>query len=174
MRTLVKKMTKPGLIKLRMVVGALFMAVAMIIVPVGIIYLDITLLANPYVLGVVIIAMLMFAAVGFFGYIYPYKTYLKMPEVLAETDGEFLYIHTKNEAKIPVAALADSIMYVDLPFIYQKEFLSDFIIHIFSEEYGTVTLDVPDYGTYKMRFVSQATKTGDNLIRFIREANNIV
>ena len=97
-----------------------------------------------------------------------------MPEVLAETDGEFLYIHTKNEAKIPVAALADSVMYVDLPFIYQKEFLSDFIIHIFSEEYGTVTLDVPDYGTYKMRFVSQATKTGDNLIRFIREANNIV
>ena len=130
---------------------------------------DPSLLLDPYVLGVMLIGMLAFGLGAYFLFVRPCFFYRKMPDVLAETDGEYLYIHGKKEAKIPLSKLESATVYVQLPYIYQKEFLSEFIIHIFSEYYGTVILEIPGYGNFKMRFVSNAEESGDNLIRFIRE-----
>lgn len=169
MRILVRKMSSLGLLKVELIIGTLIMAAAVIGLPVGIALTDVTLMLNPYVLGVIGVGMLLFGLVGYFIFIRPYILYRKLPAVQAETDGEFLYIHSKKEAKIPLSKLESATVYVDLPYIYQKEFLSEFIIHIFSEYYGTVILELPGYGNFKMRFVANAEETGDNLIRFIRE-----
>ena len=163
-----------GLLKIELVIGALIMAVAVIGLPAGIMAIDIALMANPYVVGVVIIGILMFASVGFFGFIRPYILYRKLPDVQAETDGEFLYIHAKKEAKIPLSSLSDAYVRVELPYLLQKEFLAEFIIHLFSEEYGNVVLEIPGKGSYRMRFVSHAKDAANELRYFIDVANNNV
>ena len=50
--------------------------------------------------------------------------------------------------------------------------LREFIIHIFSEEYGTVVLEVPGHGTYKMRYVSRARASANELTRFLNIVMN--
>ena len=173
MKILISKMKSLGLLKFELIIGTIIMAAAIIGLPIGIGSVDIALLANPYVLGTIAIAMLLFGLVGYTIFVRPYLLYRKLPAVLAETDGEFLYIHGKKEAKIPLSALEEATVYVQLPYILQKEFISEFIIHIFSEEYGTIVLDVPNYGSYKMRFVSHARETADKFIRFVSAENNI-
>ena len=169
MQVLVRKMRGLGLLKLEFAIGTVIMAAAVIGLPAGIAWVDYTLLLNPYVLGVIFAGMLFFASVAYFLFIRPYFIYRSMPEVLVETDGEFIYIHTKKEAKIPLSDIELATVYVDLPFIYQKEFLVEIIIHLFSEEYGTVTLELPGHGNFKMRFVANAEDTGDSLIRFFND-----
>ena len=169
MKILAKKMSSLGLLKLEMALGTATMGAAVIILPAGIAWIDYTLLLNPYVLGVILLGMLLFASVAYFLFIRPYFIYRSMPEVLVETDGEFLYIHAKKEAKIPLSDIELATVYVDLPFIYQKEFITEIIIHLFSEEYGTVTLELPGHGNFKMRFVSNAEETGDSLIGFFKD-----
>ena len=172
MKVLVKKMSKLRLLKFELIGGSILMLAAMIAMPVGILSLDPTLLENSYVLGTVLVSMGLFALVGFFLFIRPYLVYRKVPLVQAEADEEFLYIHGKKEAKIPLASLSEATARVELPYLYQKEFLREFIIHMFSEEYGDVVLEIPGYGTYKMRFVSYANVAANDFIRFIDEEMN--
>ena len=172
MRTLVKKMSKLGLLKVELVVGTLIMAAAMLGLPIGILAADPALMANPYILGVVAIGMLFFGLVGYFCFIRPYVLYRKLPSVQAETDGEYLYIHTKKEAKIPLSALSSATVYTHLPFLYQKEFLREFLIHIFSDEYGDIVLEIPGYGKYKMRFVAHVKEEANALHYFLQGVMN--
>ena len=169
MKPLVKKMSKLGLLKAELIVGTVIMAAAMLILPIGVMSVDVELMANPYVLGVVLIGMLMFGLVGYFIFIRPYLQYRKLPAVLAATDGEFLYIHTKKKGMIPLAELSEATVRVQLPFLLQKEFAEEIVIHLFSEMYGTVILEIPGHGTYKMHFVSHARDTADELIRFLQD-----
>ena len=171
MRVLIRKMKGLGLLKLELVIGALIMAAAMIGLPAGIMSIDIALMANPYVVGVVFIGILMFASVGFFCFVRPYILYRKLPDVQAETDSEFLYIHAKKEAKIPLSELSGAYVRIELPYLLQKEFLAEFIIHLFSEEYGNVVLEIPGKGSYKMRFVSHAKAAANELACFIDTVN---
>lgn len=172
MKTLVEKISNPILLKIKLIVGAVLMAAAVIVPPVGIFVTDKKLLADPSVLGVVAIGMLFFGLVGVFGFIRPYRLYNKLPAVLAETDGEFLYIHANKEAKIPLAELTEAHADITLPHMFEKDFLRELLIHIFTEEYGDITLDLSEYGTYKMRFVSHVQATTNELIRFLDEAMN--
>ena len=71
MRVLIRKMNGLGLLKLELIIGTLIMAAAVIGLPAGIMSIDIALMANPYVVGVVIIGILMFASVGFFCFVRP-------------------------------------------------------------------------------------------------------
>ena len=151
---------------------AIVMALAMIALPAGIIATDPSLILNPYVLGVVVIGMLMFGSFAYFLFIRPYFIYRKSPEVLAESDGEYLYVYGKKQAKIPLSALEGAVITFQLPFVYSNEFLAVLIIHLFSENYGDLILDVPKYGSYKMRFVANVQTSANQLTHFIYEATN--
>jgi hypothetical protein len=159
MNVLVRKMKSFGILKVQMIIGAIVMIVALIALPVSIIAVDFSLLLNPYLLGVVLIGMLMFGAFAYFLFIRPYLTYQKSPDVLAETDGEYIYLHGRKEAKIPIADFDGAMITYTLPFLYSSEFLAMLIIHLSSEKYGDVDLDVPGHGSYKLHFVSNAKET---------------
>ncbi len=172
MRILVTKMKSFGILRAQLIIGALVMLAAMIMLPVGIMQVDPSMLLNPYVLGVVIIGMLMFGLFAYFLFIRPYFIYRKSPDVLAETDGEYLYLYGKKQAKIPLSELEGASVLVSLPFLYSKEFIAVLMIHLFSEQYGDLTLDVPGYGSYKLRFVSNVRETADELLSFLNESVN--
>lgn len=172
MRILVTKMKSFGILRAQLIIGALVMLAAMIMLPVGIMQVDPSMLLNPYVLGVVIIGMLMFGLFAYFLFIRPYFIYRKSPDVLAETDGEYLYVYGKKQAKIPLSELEGASVFVSLPFLYSKELIAVLMIHLFSEQYGDLTLDVPGYGSYKLRFVSNVRETADELLTFLNESVN--
>lgn len=171
MNILVKKMSSFGILKVQMILGAIVMVAAMIVLPVGIAVGDASLLLNPYVLGVVIIGMLMFGSFAYFLFIRPYFIYRKSPEVLVETDGEYVYVYGNKEAKIPLSAFAGAVVTYHLPFIYSNELIAVLIVHLFSEEYGDLSLDVPGYGSYRLRFVAKVKETADELMTFLCNAD---
>ena len=172
MKVLVKKMTKFGLLKLEIVIGIIIMALAIIGLPLGLLLTNPATLAEPMTWGVLLPGMLFFAFAGYLCFVRPYVLYRKFPEVQAETDGEFLYIHANKEATIPLSLITEASVRVELPYLLQKEFLREFILHLFSEQYGNVVLDVEGYGTFRMRFVPHAQDTADELIHFINQAIN--
>ena len=90
---------------------------------------------------------------------------------MAETDGEYLYIHTKKEAKIPLSEIEMATVYVDLPYslVNKEVLLYNLIVHLGSENYGTVILELPGHGNYKMRFAANAEDAGDELIDFFND-----
>jgi hypothetical protein len=144
----------------------------MIALPVSIAVWDASLLLNPYLLGVVLVGMLMFAL---FAYLFarPYLLYRKSPSILVETDGEFLYIHGKKEAKIPLSGLDGASTFVHLPFLFSNEFIGALLTYLVSEKYGDIDLDIPGYGGYKLRFVANVQQTADSLLGFMNCALNM-
>ena len=171
MKVLIKKMSSFGILKAQMIFGAIVMAAVVIALPASIATTDASLLLNPYVLGVVVVGMLVFAALAYFLFIRPYFTYRKSPEVLAETDGEYLYIYGKKQAKIPISDLDGAVVTFHLPFIYSKELVAVLLTYLFSDKYGDLSLDVPSYGSYRLCFVSDVKATADELITFLNSGN---
>ena len=169
MKTLVKKMSSFGILKAQMILGAVVMVAAMIALPAAIIVEDPSLILNPYLLGVVLIGMLMFGSFAYFLFIRPYFLYRKSPEVLVETDGEYLYIHGIKEAKILLSEISEAMVFVKLPYIYSNEFVSVLLIHLFSEKYGDLVLEIPGHGNYKLRFVSNVQSAANELTRFMED-----
>ena len=172
MKTLVTKMNKLGLLKFVLITYAVIMIALALAMPITILILDVTLFANPTVIGMCLIAVLFFGGLGYLTFIRPYVIYRKLPEVLAETDGEFLYIHGKKEAKIPLSDISNVTVYTHLPYILQQGFLREFIIHIFSSNYGDIELDIPGYGDYKLPFVANVADVSDEVIKFLDENGN--
>jgi hypothetical protein len=172
MNILVEKMGKLGLLRFEIIFYAIIMTGLALAMPVTMLVVDVTSLANPTVLGLSLIFMLIFGLAEYFVCIRPYVLYRKLPQVQAETDGEFLYIHGKKEAKIPLANLLDANVYAHVPYICQPGFLREFIVHIFSYKYGDVILEVPDYGEFKMRFVANAEDVAYGLSAFILQTTN--
>jgi hypothetical protein len=169
MKILVKKMSKFGILTAQMIFGAVVMIAAMACLPIALLTSeDPSLLLNPYILGVIIITMVIFGLFAYFLFIRPYFTYRKSPEVLMETDGEYVYIHGKKEAKIPLSDFEGAMVTYHLPFIYSKEFIAVLVTHLFSEKYGDLSLDIPKYGSYKLHFVSNVMETADTLTTFLR------
>lgn len=171
MRVFVRKMSSMGLLKFRLIISSVLMTAAMIVPPVGIAFIDITILSNPYVWLVFAGVILFFGAIEYFFCIRPFLIYRSLPDVLAETDGEYLYIHTKKEAKIPLSEIDMATVYVDLPYslVNKEVLLLDFVAHLGSENYGTVILELPGHGNYKMRFAAEAEDAGDELIGFFKD-----
>ena len=172
MRTLVKKTAKGGFLKLEAILGASFMGLAMLALPIGIISFDASLMTNPFVFGVVAVGMLFFGLIGYFSFIHKYLLYRKTPAVQAECDEEFLYIHTKREAKIPLSALTEATVSVHMPFLLQKDFWREIVSHLLSEEYGDIAVDIAGFGSFKMRFVSYVNDTANELLGFFNYVLN--
>ena len=169
MKVLVSKMEKLGLLKAVLIYYAIIYIALALALPVTIAVLDVTLFANPTILGMCIIAVLFFGTIGYFTFIRPYIVYQKLPQVLAESDGEFVYFHGKKERKISLNDLSYCYMDVNVPHIFQHGFLREFIIHKFSSNYGSIILNVPNHGTVKMQFVANAEDIGRELINYINE-----
>ena len=137
MKILVKKMSSFGILKAQMIFGAVVMIAAMACLPVAILTSGgPSLLLNPYVLGVVIITMAIFALFAYFLFMRPCFMYRKLPEVLMETDGKYVYIHGKKQAKIPLSDFEGAVVTYHLPFIYSKELIAVLLTHLFSENYA--------------------------------------
>ena len=169
MKTLVTKMEKLGLLRFVLIYYAIIYIALALAFPVTILILDPSLFLNPTILIMAIVAVLFFGTIGSFTFIRPYIVYKKLPEVLAESDGEFVYFHGTKEAKISLADLSECYLDVDVPQIFQHGFLREFIIHKFSSNYGTIVLDVPSYGTVKLQFVANAQDVARELLDYINE-----
>ena len=170
MRILVKKMRSLGILKLQMLIGAIVMAAVVILLPASMMMEDVSLMLNPYVFGVVVIGMLMFGSFAYFLFMRPYFLYRKSPDVLAETDGEYLYLHGKKEAKIPLSDIEEATVSVNLPYLYSKELIAVLLIHLFSEQYGDLIVEIPGHGSYKLRFVSNVPAAAQELTHFMEDA----
>lgn len=169
MNILVKKMENLGLLRFVLIYYSIIYILLAFALPVTVFILDPTLLLNPTVLCMAIISFLFFGLIGYFAFIRPYIVYKKLPSVLAETDGEYVYFHGKKEAKISLNDLSYCYMDVSVPQIFHPGFIREFIIHKFSSNYGTIVLNVPNHGTIKMPFVANAEDVGRELINYINE-----
>lgn len=168
MRILVKKMSKFGILTAQLVFGAIVMLASMVALPIAILTAeDPSLLLEPSVLGICIATAIIFALLAYFLFIRPFFIYRKSPEVLMETDGEFVYIYGQKQAKIAVADFEGSVITYHLPFIYSKEGIATLLTHLVSEEYGDLIIDTPNHGSYKLRFVSSVMETADELTKYL-------
>ena len=172
MKTIVTKMEKLGLLKFVNIFYGVIMIALALVIPVTVMVLDITLMTNPTVILLSVIDVLFFGSLGFLTFIRPFAVYRKLPKVLVETDGEFLYVHGKKEAVIPLKEIEYAEVNVNVPYLFQPGFLREFIIHTFSSNYGTVYLEVENFGKFKMPFVANAEDVANQLIGFIREQIN--
>ena len=169
MKVLVRKMEKLGLLRFVLIYYAVIYIALALVLPVTIIILDPSLLLNPTILGIVIIAVLFFGTIGYFSFIRPYLVYKKLPAVLAESDGEFVYFHGKKEAKISLIDLSYCYMDVNVPHVFEHGFIREIIIHKFSSNYGSIILEVPNHGTIKLQFVANAEEVSKELLDYINQ-----
>jgi hypothetical protein len=169
MKVLVSKMENLGFLKVSLIFYCVLTVLLALVLPVTICVIDITLMANPVILGLIIGVIVVYGLPGYFYFAHPFVVYHKLPKVLAETDGEFVYFHGKKEAKISLNDLSYCYMDVDVPRIFHPGFLREFIIHKFSSDYGSITLNVPNHGTVKMQFVANAEEVGKELLNYINE-----
>ena len=166
MNVLVKKMSSLKLLKVELILGTIFSAIAMIAIPISIFCLAPELLREPLAWAIVLGVVLFFGSVGYFIFVSPYRLYLRLPEVQAEYDDEFLYIHSKKEAKIPLAELTYVNITAELPFLLHGSFWREILIHLCSDEYGRIDLDIDGFGSYKLYFVPHAEDMESELFRF--------
>ena len=166
MKVLVRKMSSLKILKLELIGGAIFFAIVMLGLPIGLFCVAPMLLTEPLAWAIVLCGMLFFGLVGYGLFVRPYRLYLRLPEVQAEYDDEFLYIHGKKEAKIPLAEITYVNIAAELPFLLHESFLREILIHFCSDEYGRIDLDIDGFGSYKLYFVPHAKRMEDELLRF--------
>ena len=166
MKTLVRKMGNLKLLKVELIGGTIFSAISIIGLPVGLFCVAPMLLTEPLAWVIVLGGMLFFGLVGYGLFVPPYRLYLKLPEIQAEYDDEFLYIHSKKEAKIPLAEITYVHITAELPFLLHESFLREILIHFCSDEYGRIDLDIDGFGSYKLYFVHHAKDMEGELFRF--------
>ena len=172
MNVLIRKMSSLKLLKVELIFGIIFSAVAMIGIPISIFCLAPDLLKEPLAWGIALGIMLFFGLVGYGLFVHPYRLYLKLPDVQMEYDDEFLYIHSKKEAKIPLAEITYVQITAELPFLLHESFLREILIHLCSDEYGRIDLDIDGFGSYKLYFVPYAEDKEGELLRFFNGVMN--
>ena len=168
MIAIARKTSQTSLFVLDLIIGMIMMAAAVVVAPAGLFYLDSSLFEDMTFTAIIFAISFIFALVGYFMFVRPYLIYRKMPEIQAETDGEYLYIHSKTEAKIPLCAMEDAEIDTDTPNYVGREF----IIHMLSERYGNVIIDVPQYGKYKLYYVANAQNVASEIISLVEEKIN--
>lgn len=172
MKTLVRKMGSLKLLKVELIGGSIFFAIAMLGLPISLFCVAPALLTEPLAWVIVLAGALFFGMVGYFLFVRPYCLYLKLPEILAEYDDEFLYIHSKKEAKIPLSEITYVHITAELPFLLHESFLREILIHFCSDEYGRIDLDIDGFGSYKLYFVPHAEDMESELLGFFEGVMN--
>lgn len=155
MEALAVKTKKGTIIVIEMILGIIVMGAIFVGFPIYVFSIDAELIKNLFIWLLVLGVMLFFGSIGVLSFLRPYLRFRNLPEVQAETDGTYLYIHSKKEAKIPLSDMKDAEVDAETPLILSKEFM----VHLISEEYGTVIIKVPNYGKYKLYFIANAKET---------------
>ena len=168
MKLIAKKTKHFSMFVMELIFGMVMTLGLVVVLPLSLLFLDITLFANLTFTVVILAIMLIFGLIAFFGFIRPYFIYRKMPEVQAETDGEYLYIHSNKEAKIPLAEMENTYVEADIPSLVTNQFF----IHLLSERYGNVIIEVPNYGTYKLYYVAYAEEVSRTIVKIIEDKIN--
>ena len=166
MNVLVRKMSSLKLLKVELVLGTIFSVIAMIGIPISIFCVAPILLGEPLAWVIAFGVMLFFGLVGYGLFVHPFRLYLKLPDVQLEYDDKFLYIHSKKEAKIPLADLTYVQITAELPFLLHGGFWREILIHLCSDEYGKTRLDIDGFGSYKLYFVPHAKDMEGELLGF--------
>ena len=172
MNVLVRKMSSLKLLKVELILGTIFSVIAMIGIPISIFCIAPDLLREPLAWEIVLGILLFFGLVGYGLFVHPYRLYLKLPDVQLEYDDEFLYIHSKKEAKIPLADLTYVHITAELPFLLHESFLREMLIHLCSDEYGRIDLDIDGFGSYKLYFIPHAKEMEGELLGFFNDVMN--
>ena len=172
MNALVIKMSSLKLLKVELILGTVFSLLAMIGIPISIFCVAPDLLREPLAWGIAFGVVFFFGLVGYGLFVRPYRLYLKLPDVQLEYDDEFLYIHSKKEAKIPLAELTYVNITAELPFLLHESFLREILIHLCSDEYGRIDLDIDGFGSYKLYFVPHAEDMESKLLGFFNGVMN--
>lgn len=165
MKLIAKKTVHHSMFVMELIWGMLITTAAVVVTPIWIMCVDITLFTNLPFVGFILAMMIIFSLSSYFFFIRPYQIYRKMPEIQAETDGEYLYIHSDKEAKIPLAEMENTYVEPDIPSIVTNQFF----VHLLSERYGNVTIDVPNYGKYKLYYVAHAEEVANSIVDIILE-----
>ena len=172
MNVLVRKMSSLKLLKVELILGTVFSTLAMIGIPISIFCIAPDLLREPVAWVIVFGIILFFGLVGYGLFVHPYRLYLKLPDVQLEYDDEFLYVHSKKEAKIPLAELTYVHITAELPFLLHGSFWREMLIHLCSDEYGRIDLDIDGFGSYKLYFVPHAEDMESELLSFFNGVMN--
>lgn len=160
MKTLARTVQNSAILRFDLIAGILIMAAAFLVLPIGIFSIDLELMKDPAIWGIVLTGMLFFGLIGFFGFVRPYFRFRNLPEVQAETDGTYLYLYGLKEAKIPLVEMEGAYLHADVPYRMGREFL----VHLLSERYGTVYIEVPKYGKFKLYFIAGAQEVPHRII----------
>lgn len=152
MKTVAKKTDKKALIIFDLVVGILVGIFGGIVVPVLIFCLDPEFLTNIYIWITAIGLLLFFGLITYATAIRPLMLFKKSKEIQAETDGEYIYFYGNKEAKIPLKEMEGTSIDIQVPYLLSHEF----IIHLVSEQYGKLIINVPNYGKYKLYYIANA------------------
>ena len=160
------------LLKVELIGGSVLSGIALIGFPVSLFCVAPVLLSEPLAWVIVLIGMLFFGSVGYLLFVRPYRLYRKLPEIQAEYDDEFLYIHSKKEAKIPLSEITYVNITAELPFLLHESFLREILLHFCSDEYGRIDLDIDGFGSYKLYFVPHAKYMEGELLRFFEGVMN--
>lgn len=152
MKTIARKTEKKFLIIFDLIIGVITGIFGGIVVPVLIFCLDPSFLTNIYIWITVLGLFLFFGLITYFVSLRPLMIFKKTKNIQAETDGEYIYFHGNKEAKILLKEMEGTSIDISIPYLLSHEF----IIHFVSEQYGKVIINVPNYGKYKLYFVSNA------------------
>lgn len=155
MKVIAKKTKKIALVVIDLIIGIIMTLLGFVILPVIMFTSDAQLYKEPLMWIIVVVGMLFFGLVGYFANIRQLILYKKSKDVQAETDGEYLYLYGNKEAKIPLADMKEAELDAVIPYMLSHEF----IIHLVSDKYGKVVIKVPNYGKYRLYFISDANET---------------
>ena len=72
----------------------------------------------------------------------------------------------KKKQKFHLADLTYVHITAELPFLLHESFLREILIHLCSDEYGRIDLDIDGFGSYKLYFVPHAKDMESELFRF--------
>lgn len=158
MTAIARKTEQTLILKGEFILGILITISALIILPVVVFSLEEGLIGEPLLWGIIIVTALFFSVGSFFMLIRPYLLYRRLPVVQAETDGTYLYIHSKKEARFRLADMEGT-------FVFATP--ENLIIQFLADGYGRVDITLADGEKHKLHFISHANQVPNQIISLI-------
>lgn len=158
MTVIAQKTEKTLILKSEFIVGSLIILASAIVLPVSVFSIEEGLIREPLLWGIVIATALFFSGGSFFMLIRPYLLYRRLPVVQAETDGTYLYLHSKKEAKLLLTDLEGASVFA-VP--------ENLLIQVLADGYGRVDITLATGKKYTLYFISRANQVPHQIASLI-------